>query len=231
MASTRAEIVPVFVFHRAWLIAGAFVVISLGLAILNWAVLRPQAAASKQTVVTSGPLRPALVVVPVPGGSLAISEREIGQAELVRGLRALPPLAATSTGAPQTCPTAWRPTAAATCVSGAEIARYANALTARENEVRGAALTDCYALYPVLTFRKGCTGFRLPTLAEWQFQMSKPKGGDAQTRQYPKPFSGSGRQIVSDSEGDQLLYVDGESPRPLSNRDPTAHFRVVRDFR
>jgi hypothetical protein len=227
VASRHPELVPTFVVHRYWLTGCAILLLTTGVGILGWIVARPQFAVGAQ--VGPGLLRPRLLIVAVPAGYLAISESQISQGELVRGLEEVPLRAISTDVSRKPCPAAFHPEAAATCVSRGEIARYANSLTSRENAVRGATLTNCYGGFPPFKSRKDCTGYRLPTLAEWKFQKATPK--PPVVEQYPRLFSASGREIVDDGDAAYFAVFDGYSTRVLDGRDPGAHFRVVRDFR
>jgi formylglycine-generating enzyme required for sulfatase activity len=57
-------------------------------------------------------------------------------------------------------------------VSWFDAVRYLNALTRRENQAPGEGehLTECYVIDgATVTWKDGCTGYRLPTEAEWEY--------------------------------------------------------------
>lgn len=229
MNSVDLKITPTLAFERRWLLTVAPFLIVGGITAVCWSVLRPHLMGTAREPITAGRLRPPLIVVPTKSGSLAIAEREISQSELIRGLQKMPRESIARDAEPGHCPAPLRLTAPASCVSMRDIAGYSNALTERENTLRGRQLTPCFGTFAPFTFKRACTGFRPPTIAEWQEQFGSRTSGAATDPTYPHAAA-TGKEIVIDPANGSLFYIGPSRPERVRARDAIAHFRVVRSY-
>jgi hypothetical protein len=140
-----------------------------------WAYLRTRAPAPTELSVMAigdGPLRPAMVILPeMPDGKrFAISERPVTYGELIRVVREIP-IDVLCGIAHLTRDDSEK---SVVCMSTpSEAAYYANLLTDEENQVRRLKsqtwLTPCYKSEDVTNVDLSCTGYRLPTVEEWNY--------------------------------------------------------------
>lgn len=172
----QPRLVGTIVFpSRLVIIAGAALVL-MGMVLFGFLVARrpPPAPGLLQTV-GSGALRPRMALLPAEsdGGRLAFAEREISQGEYFRAIEKVPPAVAARTDGRANCPARMAPEMPITCITPYEAAFYAERLTDLTNEHAPSSeprLTHCYSLVggAVRWTDRNCTGFRLPTEAEWR---------------------------------------------------------------
>jgi Sulfatase-modifying factor enzyme 1 len=166
-------------FHGAYVSSLGAILVVLGGVFPVWSVYyRTQSVAARVEFV-GGQLRPAMITLPpmADGTTVAIAETEVTQLHFQRVLGGLPRhVARQDISSWQGCPAPFnRHTLEmpVTCVTPAEAASYADSLTAIENRIREIKgeipLTLCYHGTGVLRSDPGCTGYRLPTVEEWNY--------------------------------------------------------------
>jgi len=151
--------------------------IALGSGLPVWSVLHRTQAVAARIEFVGGQLRPAMITLPPMADStiIAIAESEVTQSQFHHVVGGIPRhIAHAGADSWQTCPTPFnrdtlrKPVA---CVTPLEAAAYANRLTVLENSARQIKgeepLTPCYRAASIRRINPNCTGYRLPTVEEW----------------------------------------------------------------
>jgi formylglycine-generating enzyme required for sulfatase activity len=179
MRNGRIEVQPrlvgTIVFPSRFVMTAGVALVLMGIVLFGFLIAwRPAPPPSLLQIVGSGELRPRMALLPAgaDGERLAFAEREISQGEYFRVIGEVPPTVATRTGQSANCPARLGPEMPITCITPYEAALYADRLTeltnahAPRSEPR---LTQCYNFAAGVSWAdKNCTGFRLPTEAEWR---------------------------------------------------------------
>jgi formylglycine-generating enzyme required for sulfatase activity len=163
----------------AYVSAFGAILFVLGGALPVWSVYHRTQTAAVHIEFVGGQLRPAMIMLPpiADGSTFAIAESEVTQSQFHHVTHGMARhIASFLAGSWHTCPVPFdRRTLnlPVTCISVREAIAYANDLTEIENRARSLKgeppFTTCYAVATVMLANPHCTGYRLPTVEEWNY--------------------------------------------------------------